>query len=84
MKGICLLVALFVISGCGVVAMVQSNSDLKDSKAAYKRCLEQNQDDPSKCEALKRAYHADLKEYQEQLKRNYPFVSSGNISVDKD
>ncbi len=59
MKWIALLAPLFTLTGCGVAAMMQSNSDLKASKAAYKCCLEQYPDDPPKCEALKRAYHAD-------------------------
>lgn len=49
------------LAGCGVVAMQRARSDMEESKAAYKACLEQHPSDVSACEALEKVYEADLK-----------------------
>ena len=78
---IILMVAMSFSNGCGITAKVRARDDMEASKAAYKRCLEQNPDNPSKCESLKRAYEADLKAYRETSKG----IRSGySISVDQD
>ena len=63
-----LAVALALTSGCGVASKVNARNDMEASKMAYKRCLEQNPNDPSKCEALRRAYEADMQAYRETSK----------------
>jgi hypothetical protein len=37
---------------------------MENSKLAYEACLQENLDNPSECEALKRAYDADLRAYR--------------------
>ena len=64
-----LIIILVLGSGCGVVAMDRIGREMELSKATYKKCLEQNQNDPSKCEALRRAYEADLQAYREAIIR---------------
>ena len=64
MLAICLLLTMAFSISCGVAARVKARNEMEDSKMAYKACLQQNLDDPSKCEALKRAYDADLKAYR--------------------
>lgn len=50
---------LGLLNGCSSTSL--GLSGFESSKAAYQRCLEQNPDDPSKCEALRQAYEADLR-----------------------
>ena len=50
-----------LISGCGIAAKVNARDDMFKSKDAYKACLAANPDNPDKCEALRRAYEADVK-----------------------
>ncbi len=38
----------------------ENMKELQESKAAYKDCLKHHPDDISKCDALKKAYEADL------------------------
>jgi hypothetical protein len=57
------IISLTALTGCLDVARVKSSSDLENSKAAYKKCLEQNPDAPMKCETLKKIYEADLEAY---------------------
>ena len=78
---IILMIALAFTNSCGIAAKVRARDDMEVSKAAYKRCLEQNPDDPSKCEALRRAYEADLKAYRETSRGIRPGYT---ISVDQD
>lgn len=78
---IILVISVALSNGCGIAAKVRARDDMEISKAAYKRCLEQNPDNPSKCEALKRAYEADLKAYRETSKGIRPGYT---ISVDQD
>ncbi len=78
---IILIVIIAFSNSCGIAAKVRARNDMEDSKAAYKRCLQQNPDDPSKCEALKRAFEADLKAYRETKKGVGP---GHTISIDQD
>lgn len=76
-----LIISVTFANGCGIAAKVRARDDMEASKAAYKRCLEQNPNDPSKCEGLKRAFEADLKAYRETSKGIRPGYT---ISVDQD
>jgi len=78
---IILIISVSFSNGCGIAAKVRARDDMEVSKAAYKKCLEQHPDDPSKCEALRRAYEADLKAYRETSKGIRPGYT---ISVDQD
>ena len=78
---IILIVIIAFSNSCGLAVIARARNDMEDSKAAYKRCLQQNPDDPSKCEALKRAFEADLKAYRETKKG----IGRGHtISIDQD
>jgi len=68
-------------NGCGIAAKIRAREDMEQSKAFYKKCLEQHHDDPSKCESLRRAFEADLKAYRETSKGIRPGYT---ISVDQD
>ncbi len=56
--------AALSLAGCGTIARQQARSDMEESKAAYKACLQQHPDDASACEALNKIYEADLKTYR--------------------
>jgi hypothetical protein len=62
---IMLIAALGFTNSCGTGDQARAQNAMLTSMAAYARCLEQNPDDPSKCEALKRAYEADCRAYEE-------------------
>jgi hypothetical protein len=57
-----LLSVMVLLMGCG--AAPRLSSGLESSKAAYMRCLEQNPDDPSRCDALRQAYEADVRVFR--------------------
>ena len=63
-KIIILGLAMLSLMGCGVVAMQKARSDMEESKAAYKACLEQHPTDVSVCEALEKIYEVDLKAFR--------------------
>jgi hypothetical protein len=69
---ITLMIALVFANGCATTNTARTKIDMENSKAAYDRCLKQNPNDISRCEALKRAYEADLKAYQEECKSMPP------------
>jgi hypothetical protein len=56
-----LLPVMLSLLGCGGAPRLSS---LESSKTAYMRCLEQNPDDPSRCDALRQAYEADMRVFQ--------------------
>jgi hypothetical protein len=56
-----LLWVMASLNGCGAANLGLRGLD--SSKAAYMRCLEQNPEDPSKCDALRQAYEADLRAF---------------------
>mgnify|MGYP001313214017 CR=1 FL=1 len=58
------LVSALILDGCGITAMVRARNDMEESKAAYKGCLLQHSQDPSKCEAVKQAFETDLAVYR--------------------
>ena len=60
-KIIILSLAMLSLLGCGAAAIQRARSDMEESKAAYKACLEQHPSDVSACEALEKGYEADLK-----------------------
>jgi hypothetical protein len=61
---ICLLVIIAFGNSCAIPAIVRARQDMENSKKTYKTCLQQNLDDPSKCEVLRMIYEADIKAYQ--------------------
>ncbi len=70
MKNLSLSIVIIVpliLSGCALAARSRAKGDMELSKAEYQKCLEQNSDYLSKCEALKRAYEADMKAYRRSL-----------------
>lgn len=46
---IILMVIIAFSYSCGIAAKVRARNDMENSKAVYKKCLEQNADDLSKC-----------------------------------
>jgi hypothetical protein len=58
-----LLLVIALLNGCGAANL--SLSGFESSKAAYMRCLEQNPDEPSKCESFRQAYEADVRAMRE-------------------
>lgn len=72
-------VALF-LSGCGVAAMQQSRTDMINAKHEYEACLKANPNNPDKCEALRRAFKADLETYEATRNGLRP---GGVISIEK-
>jgi hypothetical protein len=78
LPAIILVVALAVANSCGTTAKARAKEDMENSKAAYERCLQQNLDDPSKCEIFKRAYEVDLETYRQASKATTP-VATGFI-----
>ena len=58
--------------GCNTTARAAAKKEMEQSRAAYERCLQQNPGDPSQCEALRRAYEADVQAYQEAGKASGP------------
>jgi hypothetical protein len=67
--------ALAFSVGCATSDQVRAKNDMLASMAAYAKCLEQNPADPSKCEALKRAYEADYRAYQAAQKGGGPVLT---------
>ncbi len=68
-----------LLSGCGLAADVQARNDVENSKAEYKACLKQHPDDLSKCDALKKAYEADLEYWRATVRRWQP---SGTVTIE--
>jgi hypothetical protein len=56
--------ALAFTNGCGGADQARAKNAMLSSMAAYAECLKQHPDDPSQCEALRRAYEADYQAYQ--------------------
>lgn len=75
-----IIIVSLILSGCGVAAKVRAREDMEMSKAAYKRCLEQHADDLAKCEALRKAYEADLKAYRAT---SDAMKESGTVTIEK-
>jgi hypothetical protein len=60
-----LIAALALANSCATGDQARAKNAMLASMAAYARCLEENPGDPSKCEALRKAYEADWRAYQE-------------------
>ena len=58
------LILAATLVGCAITAEMRAREDMEQSKAAYKQCLGQYSQDPNHCEALKRAYEADITAYR--------------------
>lgn len=58
------VIALALAAGCGTTEKAGSRKAMEDSLKAYEKCLEQNPADPSKCEALKRAFKTEYEAYR--------------------
>jgi len=65
---IAIILMAAIVSGCAIAAKFNALEDMERSRAAYKRCLEQNPANPEKCAGLKQAYEADLRAYRETSK----------------
>ncbi len=61
------IIVPFILSGCALAARSRAKGDVEMSKAEYQKCLEQYSDYLSKCEALRKAYEADMKAYRRTL-----------------
>jgi hypothetical protein len=67
-----LIVAAFVLSGCGDAANMQApdattvkaRDDMMHAKTAYTACLQQHSADLSACAGFKEAYEVDLQAYR--------------------
>jgi hypothetical protein len=70
-----LLVVLAFANSCGLADKAKARDDMENSRAAYEKCLQQYPEDPSKCEALKRAYEADFETYRQAGKAQSPTVT---------
>jgi hypothetical protein len=79
-SAIILIVALAFAPGCGTTAKAKARQDMENAKAAYEKCLQQHPDDPSPCEALKRAYEVDFEIFREAGKGRGP-TFTGFIEV---
>jgi hypothetical protein len=57
--------AIFALSliSCNA-ALNRAATDMESSKAAYKACLEQNQEDTSRCDTLRAIYEVDVQNYK--------------------
>jgi hypothetical protein len=62
--------------GCGMGDKVRARNAMEASQAAYERCLAQHPDDPSQCEAWRRAYEAAYRAYQEAGTRGGPIPTA--------
>ena len=54
------LVTAVGVSGCGWAAKLDAISKLDASRAAYRACIAQHENDASECEAERMTYQADL------------------------
>jgi len=59
---LCVIFALSLIS-CNP-ALKRAATDMESSKEAYKSCLEQNQEDTSRCDTLRTVYEVDVQSYK--------------------
>jgi hypothetical protein len=53
-----------LVAGCGIAAKINARNDMQASKAVYKACLAQHQEDVAACEGPREAYEADLAAYR--------------------
>jgi membrane-bound lytic murein transglycosylase len=75
LSAIILVIVLAFANSCGATAKARARKDMENSRTAYEKCLRQYPDDPSKCEALKRAYEADFETYREASKAQSPIFT---------
>jgi len=62
-KFLCLFCILFLLS-CAVALRHNASMQMNESKQFYKKCLYDNPNNIQKCDALERAYKADLEAYR--------------------
>jgi outer membrane biogenesis lipoprotein LolB len=74
-----LAVSMLLLSSCGIAANIRARNDVENSKAEYKDCLKQHPDDLSKCDALKKAYEADLEYWSARTRIGQP---SGTLTIE--
>lgn len=78
-------VACFLLSGCGIVAKVNSRNDMLKTKTEYTNCLEQHSSNTSVCNGYKAAYKADMEAYRATSAGIEPgFNNSMNINSSND
>ncbi|RJR43931.1 MAG: hypothetical protein C4567_04950 [Deltaproteobacteria bacterium] len=70
-----LIIALAFAGGCGTTEKAKARSAMENFKAAYENCLRQYPDDPSRCEALKKAFEADWEAYRQAGKATAPNIT---------
>ena len=75
LSAIILLLALAFANSCGTADKARAKKDMENSRAAYEKSLQQYPDDPSKCEALKRAYEAGVETYHKASQEKSPTVT---------
>ncbi len=73
------LTVCILFFGCGIAANIRARNDVENSKAEYKTCLKQHPDDLSKCDALKKAYEADLQYWRARTRIGEP---SGTVTIE--
>jgi hypothetical protein len=65
MNKLVLLGGIFALSliSCNA-ALNRAATDMESSKTAYKACLEQSQEDTSRCDTLRTVYEVDVQNYK--------------------
>ena len=61
------LVLVFLLTGCGIAADIETSRALDQSKAAYKSCIERG----GACEKERVIYETDLKAYNARTMRGW-------------
>ncbi|MCX7124839.1 MAG: hypothetical protein NTU49_03625, partial [Gammaproteobacteria bacterium] len=80
-----LAVACSLLSGCGIVAKVDSRNEMMKTKDAYTNCLERHSRNISACNGYKAAYKADMEAYRATSAGIMPgFNNSMNVNTSHD
>lgn len=59
-----IIVTCSMLSGCGIVAKVQSRNDMMKVRSAYTHCLEAHSNNVAACNGYKAAYKANMEAYR--------------------
>lgn len=80
-----LAVACSLLSGCGIVAKVDSRNDMMTSRDAYTNCLTSHPNNIGACNGYKAAYKANMEAYRATSAGIMPgFNNSENINTSHD
>jgi len=63
-KFLCLFCILFLLSCAQLYPEMNALDQMQKSKQAYKNCLQENPSETQKCDALEKAFVADLEAYR--------------------